>query len=661
MAVVMPHGVLFRGFEEKTARMRIVKQGILDAVIGLPEKLFYGTGIPACILVINKAEARSRKEILLINADREYQTGKNQNFLGPEDVEKITHVYRNKLEVPNYSRLVPISEIEAEGFNLNIRRYVDNAPPPEPHDVRAHLYGGIPKAEVDALATYFENYIGLRELLFQPRDLDYLDFTDAIVNKADIKPIVLNAPGVQEKHAHFATALDEWWQDLLPTIDVLAYSGQRQVFQLRRQMLATVESVLLPHNLLGRFQLRGAIAAYFDELAADFQSIAASGWNAELIPDEVILQSQFPEQLAQLEADKDRIAEIEALLESVELDDEEALDDFEEDESGVLPQALVKRVKESAKEQRADVSSAITGAKNLINELHARAKTLGTLPTAPTKSWYLQGLTSKELNFEVAERLLRAVNGQEQTTALRAKLRDVSRHGIALREQAATYTVQVASNNVAAAERKALEQAIKTSEETAAALTKEMKQVAEELYTVAKAVDALPQAPTKSWYTEGLTLTEGNFAVAERVLALVIGDEETADVQEQLRQICQEGQQSFDALTEINERLEKHEAIVTELRTLKANVKTVQAYLKELADAARERISEREAKELITNRLHKDLESRVAVYSRSYQRNFIASLENLWEKYAVTLENMLTVRSQQVDMLNTFLLELGYE
>lgn len=156
MATIMPHGVLFRGGEEKEGRKHFIERGWLEAVIGLPAGLFYGTGIPACVLVINKQEAAKRKHVFFINADREYREGKAQNFLRPEDIAKIVHVYRERKNVESYARLVPVSEIEAEDYNCNIRRYVDNAPPPEPQDVRAHLQGGVPVAEIDALATILE-------------------------------------------------------------------------------------------------------------------------------------------------------------------------------------------------------------------------------------------------------------------------------------------------------------------------------------------------------------------------------------------------------------------------------------------------------------------------------------------------------------------------
>jgi type I restriction enzyme M protein len=106
MAVVMPHGVLFRGGEEKACRKKMIEDGILEAVIGLPQGLFYGTGIPACVLVVNKNNAAQRKKVVFINADREYKEGKNQNKLRPEDIEKIDYVFNNKLEILKYSRLV---------------------------------------------------------------------------------------------------------------------------------------------------------------------------------------------------------------------------------------------------------------------------------------------------------------------------------------------------------------------------------------------------------------------------------------------------------------------------------------------------------------------------------------------------------------------------
>ncbi|TVP60081.1 MAG: SAM-dependent DNA methyltransferase [Nodularia sp. (in: Bacteria)] len=155
MATVMPHGVLFRGGEEKKIRESFINNDLLEAVIGLPPNLFYGTGIPACILVLRpqgaKPEERQGK-VLFINADAEYYAGRAQNYLRPEHIEKITWVFENFVSLPGYSTIVTKEELanKDNNYNCNIRRYADNAPPPEPHDVRAHLLGGIPQVEVAA-------------------------------------------------------------------------------------------------------------------------------------------------------------------------------------------------------------------------------------------------------------------------------------------------------------------------------------------------------------------------------------------------------------------------------------------------------------------------------------------------------------------------------
>jgi type I restriction enzyme M protein len=160
VATVMPHGVLFRGGAEKEIRKKFLEEDLIEAVIGLPQNLFYGAGIPACILVMrpnltghapnpNKPADR-RGQVLFINADAEFHAGRAQNYLRPEHVEKIVSTFDRYKNIPGYARVVPLAEIssEANDFNLNIRRYVDNSPAPEPHDVRAHLLGGVPAAEV---------------------------------------------------------------------------------------------------------------------------------------------------------------------------------------------------------------------------------------------------------------------------------------------------------------------------------------------------------------------------------------------------------------------------------------------------------------------------------------------------------------------------------
>lgn len=181
MATVMPHGVLFRGGEEKKIRQKFIDNDHLEAIIGLPPNLFYGTGIPACILVMRPTGAKpaaSRGKVLFINADAEYYEGRAQNYLRPEHIEKIVSTYQAFITdaafigIPGYATVVTRAELASEenDYNCNIRRYADNTPPPEPQDVRAHLLGGVPIAEIEAKQALFEAHGFDPMSLFQPRE-----------------------------------------------------------------------------------------------------------------------------------------------------------------------------------------------------------------------------------------------------------------------------------------------------------------------------------------------------------------------------------------------------------------------------------------------------------------------------------------------------------
>jgi type I restriction enzyme M protein len=413
LATIMPHGVLFRSGDERAARKYFITSGYLEAVIGLPGNLFYGTGIPACILVMNKQGAKTakgepRSHVLFINADREYREGKAQNHLRPEDVDKIIRAYRTHKDIPAYARLVPISEIAAEDWNCNIRRYVDNAPPPEPHDVRAHLNGGVPIVEIDALAHYWQNYPALREACFVPHDKTYANLAPTLAEKRAISGLVGDHAGVKACHSAIMKTISKWWDDNQYIVENLAVDPENQsdsagnVYIMRAALLASIEKTLAGQALLNPYQVRGAFANYVGQLKADFKSIAASGWGPELIPDEDLLQNEFPEVLEEQEKATTRLAELQALFAAA------GEEDFEDsDDTGVLPADEVKAKKDALKDLNATWKAQLNEAKALAGNIFIEVKEAGKLPATAKKTFYAsEGFALCEPNFANGQRSL---------------------------------------------------------------------------------------------------------------------------------------------------------------------------------------------------------------------------------------------------------------
>ena len=375
MAVIMPHGVLFRGGEERKMREWMIsgsenlRKCILEAVIGLPPALFYGTGIPASILIINRAGAEVRKEVLFINADHEYKDGKVQNTLRSEDIEKIAYVYRNKSVLGKYSKLVSIDELSKEEFNCNIRRYVDNSPPAEPHDVHAHLYGGIPTAEVESLVDYWKNYVGIREKLFVQGRNAYSQFVSTIESKESIKTFLDVSTELKAKHQEFSKSLANWWEENLPALEALP--AKQNVYDLYHAFSATIGNRISALGILDEFKSRGAFASYWNTLFTDLRSVSASGWNAELIPDEEILQSQFPEVLKELRDNEARRDELDALFKEVN-DLEEGV--WSEDDYEVYPKDELAQVKARIKSLTGERKGIVRDIKNKEKQINALKK-----------------------------------------------------------------------------------------------------------------------------------------------------------------------------------------------------------------------------------------------------------------------------------------------
>jgi type I restriction enzyme M protein len=168
-ACILPHGVLFRGNAEAVIRQQLVRSGILKGIIGLPANLFYGTGIPACIVVLDKENATARKGVFLIDASKGFIKDGPKNRLREQDIHRIVDTFTRQVDVPRYARMVPLAEIAdaKNDYNLNLPRYIDSTEPEDLHDIEGHLRGGIPERDLDALADYWRVLPGVRAALFE--------------------------------------------------------------------------------------------------------------------------------------------------------------------------------------------------------------------------------------------------------------------------------------------------------------------------------------------------------------------------------------------------------------------------------------------------------------------------------------------------------------
>jgi len=201
-ACILPHGVLFRGGAEGEIRRALIRKGYIKGIIGLPPNLFYGTGIPACIVVLDKEDAHARKGIFLIDASSGFMKDGPKNRLRAQDIHKIVDVFNKRLEVPTYSRMVPVDEIEKNDFNLNLPRYIDSQKPEDQQDIEGHLKGGIPVADIDALQSYWAVCPALRKTLFKTLRPGYVILA---VDEAVIKPTIYEHP----EFAAFITGMND--------------------------------------------------------------------------------------------------------------------------------------------------------------------------------------------------------------------------------------------------------------------------------------------------------------------------------------------------------------------------------------------------------------------------------------------------------------------
>ncbi len=333
-AVILPHGVLFRGGAEGVIRKRILQQGYIQAIIGLPANLFFGTSIPACIIILDKAGSAGRKGLFLIDASKGFIKDGNKNRLREQDIHKIIDACTQQRELPKFSRLVPLAEIESHDFNLNIPRYIDTSEAEDLQDIEAHLHGGIPERDVDALQAYWEVMPNLRSALFAPQRPGYLQLK---VMQAEIKPSIFAHPEFTSFNQTISGLFDAWRNEHRPRLQNIAI-GDRP-----KALLNT-----LAEDLLHRFEAAPLLDAYdvyqhlqdywYATLQDDVYQLVIDGWqpliasgpakgepNTDLLPPDLIVRRYYAAEaaaIAELEAKRDAIS-----CELEELDEEQGSED----------------------------------------------------------------------------------------------------------------------------------------------------------------------------------------------------------------------------------------------------------------------------------------------------------------------------------------------
>ncbi|MCG8353035.1 MAG: N-6 DNA methylase [Chloroflexales bacterium] len=276
-AIILPHGVLFRGNKEADIRRNLVRRGLIKGIIGLPANLFYGTGIPACIVVIDKENAHVRTGIFMIDASKGFMKDGNKNRLRAQDIHKIVDVFNRQIELPGYSRMAPVAEIAspANDYNLNIPRYIDSSEPEDLHDLVAHLNGGIPNRDIDALDAYWAVFPALRDELFQSNGRP--GYSEPKVESQQIKATILNHPEFYAYKQRVAGVFDAWRQAHEPQLKGITINAiPKEIIQaLSEDLLERFAN--LP--LLNRYDVYQRLMDYWaDVMQDDVYLIAADGW-----------------------------------------------------------------------------------------------------------------------------------------------------------------------------------------------------------------------------------------------------------------------------------------------------------------------------------------------------------------------------------------------
>jgi len=276
-AVILPHGVLFRGNAEAEIRKNIIKRGYIKGIIGLPANLFYGTGIPACIIVLDKAEAGSRKGIFMIDASKGFIKDGNKNRLREQDIRKIVDTWQGRLEIPKYSRFISNDEIRKNEYNLNLPRYIDTQEIEDIQDIEAHLKGGIPDADITALSAYWDICPTLRSRLFKAGGRK--GYSKLTVPSGEVKKTILNHPEFETFRKTVMSTFSKWRRDSTVFLKTISNTNHPKavIQKISDDLLKSCSNL----HLIDKYDIYQHLMSYWEEVMQDdTHIITVDGWKA---------------------------------------------------------------------------------------------------------------------------------------------------------------------------------------------------------------------------------------------------------------------------------------------------------------------------------------------------------------------------------------------
>jgi type I restriction enzyme M protein len=397
-AIILPHGVLFRGNAEAQIRENLIRKGYIKGIIGLPANLFYGTGIPACIIILDKENAEGRKGIFMIDASKGFIKDGNKNRLREQDIHKIVDVFNKGLEVTKYARMVPVAEIEENKYNLNIPRYIDSQELEDIQDIEAHISGGIPKSDIDALQNYWHVYPSLKEELFE--DTDRKNYCQLKVGPKHIRITIFSHP----EFIKYATEMNNvfllWQSEHEDRLKGIAIGDKPKL--LIHELAESLLTTFADKKLIDAYDIYQHLLNYwFAVMQDDVYMLVIEGWQAgneveyvkkdwdgKLIPKVLLTEVYFPKekkQIEELEAARDTITHELISIEAEHNTEDGLLADAQNEKGKVTKATVQKRLKElqkAAKEQPLNMAAepaAVYGEETEEDELTILNKYLALL------------------------------------------------------------------------------------------------------------------------------------------------------------------------------------------------------------------------------------------------------------------------------------------